>query len=113
MDEIKEVGFVGGFARAGGVTVEEYMAASPDPLMQFADPVMKHMNDDHVDELKDYVTYLVGVEGVVDSVAMKRLDKYGFDVRVSRGTESGILRIPFCESLPCLACFREVLLPAA
>ena len=28
---------------------------------------------------------------------MKRLDKYGFDMRVSKGNDSGILRIPFGE----------------
>jgi len=39
----------------------------------------------------------VGVEGGVDSAQMKRLDKYGFDMRVSKGNDSGILRIPFGE----------------
>ena len=146
MDKIEDVSFVGGFARAGGVTVEEYMSAEPDPLMAFADPVMNHMNEDHTDSLKEYVTYLVsllatssyqisitqtnsntfrssqfvgmsprcldgvyslqvGVEGGVDSAQMKRLDKYGFDIRVAKGSDSGILRIPFrkpisCPSLP-------------
>jgi len=93
--DIKEVSFVGGFARAGGVTVDEYKAASPDPLQAFAAPVMNHMNDDHTDALKDYVQYLVGVEGDIDHIEMKRLDKYGFDVRVTKGDDSGVLRIPF------------------
>lgn len=39
----------------------------------------------------------VGVEGGVDSAMMKRLDKHGFDIRVSKGSDSGILRIPFRE----------------
>jgi len=97
MSDVKEVSFVGGFARAGGVTVEEYMAAEPDPLLSFANPVMKHMNDDHTDALKDYVKYLVGVEGDIDKIEMKRLDKLGFDVRVTKGDDSGVLRIPFSE----------------
>jgi len=97
MDKIEDVSFVGGFARAGAVTVDEYMAAEADPLQAFADPVMNHMNMDHTDALKEYVTYLVGVEGGVDSAQMKRLDKYGFDMRVSKGNDSGILRIPFAE----------------
>eukprot|EP00961_Rhodomonas_salina_P239303 3232907-Rhodomonas_salina.1 len=29
----------------GSVTPEEYLAAKPDPLHLFAQPVMKHMND--------------------------------------------------------------------
>jgi hypothetical protein len=44
-----DVSFVGGFARAGGVTVEEYAAAEADPLAAFAAPVMKHMNADHTE----------------------------------------------------------------
>ena len=59
MDKIEDVSFVGGFARAGSVTVDEYMAAEADPLQAFADPVMNHMNMDHTDALKEYVTYLV------------------------------------------------------
>jgi len=95
MEDIKQVSFVGGFARAGSVTPEEYLAAKPDPLHLFAQPVMKHMNDDHTDALKDYVRYLVGVEGPIDKVEMRRLDRLGFDMRVTNGNDSGLLRIPF------------------
>lgn len=95
MDTIDEVSFVGGFARAGTVTPAEYSAAAPDPLRAFADPVMSHMNQDHEDALKDYVTYLVGVEGGVDTAQMKRLDRLGFDIRIAKGTDSGVLRVPF------------------
>mmetsp|Transcript_26662 Transcript_26662/g.41731 ORF Transcript_26662/g.41731 Transcript_26662/m.41731 type:complete len:239 (+) Transcript_26662:443-1159(+) len=97
MDEIEAISFVGGFARAGKITVDEYMEAQPDPLMDFAEPVMNHMNDDHTDALADYVRYIVGLEGEYTSVQMKRLDKLGFDVRVSTGEDSGVLRIPFDE----------------
>jgi len=95
METIKDISFVGGFARAGGISVEEYMNAKPDPLQSFAMPVMKHMNEDHVDALKEYVQYIVGVEDPIDKIEMKRLDKLGFDVRVARGSDSGVLRIPF------------------
>ena len=46
MEEIKEVSFVGGFARAGGITVEEYMQARPDPLQPFAQPVLTRRSMD-------------------------------------------------------------------
>lgn len=95
MDAVSEVSFVGGFARAGTVTPAEYAAAAPDPLLAFADPVMSHMNQDHVDALKDYVKYLVGVEGDVDTAQMKRLDRLGFDIRIAKGADSGVLRVPF------------------
>mmetsp|Transcript_1904 Transcript_1904/g.5578 ORF Transcript_1904/g.5578 Transcript_1904/m.5578 type:complete len:257 (-) Transcript_1904:178-948(-) len=97
MGALREVSFVGGFARAGGVTVDEYMEASPDPLADFAKPVMRHMNEDHTAALKSYVRYLVGVEDDIDEIEMKRLDKLGFDVRVTVGNGTGVLRIPFAS----------------
>jgi len=35
------------------------------------------------------VQYIVGVEGAIDRIEMKRLDKFGFDVRVTKGDDSG------------------------
>ena len=65
------------------------------PIPIHANQVMRHMNEDHTDALKDYVQFLVGVEGEIDQIEMKRLDKHGFDVRVRKGDDSGVLRIPF------------------
>ena len=98
MDEILDVSFVGGFARAGGVTVDEYMEASVDPCLAFAAPVMAHMNDDHASSLKQYVEVLVGA-APVKSAEMKRLDRFGMDVRIEdEATGSkGVLRVPFPE----------------
>eukprot|EP00929_Paragymnodinium_shiwhaense_P000980 TRINITY_DN101193_c0_g1_i1.p1 TRINITY_DN101193_c0_g1~~TRINITY_DN101193_c0_g1_i1.p1 ORF type:complete len:448 (+),score=127.50 TRINITY_DN101193_c0_g1_i1:107-1345(+) len=98
MNEILDVGFVGGFARAGGITPEEYMAADPDPCLAFSEPVMAHMNDDHAESIKGYVKYLVGVESV-EEAKMKRLDRYGFDCRVKSGGQWGVLRVPFDEPI--------------
>ena len=36
-----------GFARAGDITPDDFLAASVDPIQAFAKPVMAHMNDDH------------------------------------------------------------------
>jgi len=96
MDEILDVSFVGGFARAGGVTVEEYRAAALDPCLAFAEGVMAHMNDDHSDSLRQYVEVLVGTDPV-KSAKMKRLDRFGMDVRVedAKTGSGGVLRVPF------------------
>ena len=45
MTSLQAVRFVGGFAMAGSVTPEQYETAAPDPIVAFAAPVMKHMND--------------------------------------------------------------------
>eukprot|EP00931_Biecheleriopsis_adriatica_P075764 TRINITY_DN49554_c0_g1_i1.p1 TRINITY_DN49554_c0_g1~~TRINITY_DN49554_c0_g1_i1.p1 ORF type:complete len:426 (-),score=78.88 TRINITY_DN49554_c0_g1_i1:12-1154(-) len=98
MEEILDVGFVGGFARAGGVTPEEYYAAEVDPCISFAEPVMAHMNGDHEEATIAYVQYLIGtgkeIRGV-KSAKMKSLDRFGFNVRVVQQGGEGVLRVPF------------------
>jgi len=96
MDDILDIAFVGGFARAGGTTPQEYYEAAIDPCVAFAEPVMKHMNDDHEASLKSYIEFLVGA-GPCDSAKMKRLDRFGMDLRVKQGDGEGVLRVPFPE----------------
>ena len=69
-----------------------------DPCLAFAAPVMQHMNDDHASSLKQYVEVLVGTSPV-KSAEMKRLDRFGFDVRVEdeQTGSKGVLRVPFPE----------------
>jgi putative heme iron utilization protein len=58
---------------------------------------MKHMNDDHTDSLKEYVQYIVGAgaDTPIKTVQMKKLDRFGFDLRVTQVGGNGVLRIPF------------------
>eukprot|EP00621_Florenciella_sp_RCC1693_P009775 CAMPEP_0182533600 /NCGR_PEP_ID=MMETSP1323-20130603/13929_1 /TAXON_ID=236787 /ORGANISM="Florenciella parvula, Strain RCC1693" /LENGTH=233 /DNA_ID=CAMNT_0024743505 /DNA_START=47 /DNA_END=748 /DNA_ORIENTATION=+ len=96
--EVKEISFVGGFARAGGIGFDEYTAAEVDPCAAFAEPVMAHMNDDHAKSLEQYLGLIPGLETTdVERVEMKRLDRFGFDVRVL--PNGGVLRIPFDEEV--------------
>ncbi|KAJ8609351.1 hypothetical protein CTAYLR_009286 [Chrysophaeum taylorii] len=98
MDPILDVSFVGGFARAGTVTPDDYANARVDPLVEAFDPVATHMNDDHEDALKTYLEVLVGTAPVARA-QMKRLDRFGFDVRVTDQASgaTGVLRVPFEE----------------
>ena len=61
MTSLLNVRYVGGFARAGTCSLEEYLAASPDPIAPFAGPVMTHMNDDHSDAIVAMVNHFAGV----------------------------------------------------
>jgi putative heme iron utilization protein len=47
--QVEDIRFVGGFARAGTVTPEEYREAKPDPIAAFGMHIAKHMNEDHVE----------------------------------------------------------------
>lgn len=61
MKSIVTVRYVGGFARAGSCSAEEYKAAQPDPIAPFAVPVMTHMNDDHADSIVAMVKHYAKV----------------------------------------------------
>ena len=106
--EISDISFVGGFARAGAITPSEYLAAPVDPVAEFLEPVANHMNSDHEDSLKSYVEVLIGAAPVA-SAQMKRLDRFGFDVRVvdQASGSTGILRVPFADEITDRAAVKD------
>ena len=78
MESIKSIRFVGGFAMAGSITPEEYLAAKVDPLASFAEPVMKHMNDDHSESTVAMVSHYTGIP--CSEAAIVSIDRYGMTV---------------------------------
>lgn len=78
MDTIKAIRYVGGFARAGSISPEDYFAAKPDPIASFAEPVIKHMNEDHADSIKAMVQHFVGIPCL--EAKMVALDRLGMTV---------------------------------
>eukprot|EP00325_Prymnesiales_sp_UTEX-LB-985_P030059 CAMPEP_0174737544 /NCGR_PEP_ID=MMETSP1094-20130205/68474_1 /TAXON_ID=156173 /ORGANISM="Chrysochromulina brevifilum, Strain UTEX LB 985" /LENGTH=315 /DNA_ID=CAMNT_0015940787 /DNA_START=195 /DNA_END=1142 /DNA_ORIENTATION=+ len=94
MKELKAVNFVGGFARAGSISAEEYMAATIDPIQAFAAPVMKHMNDDHSESTIAMVMHYIGLPQV-EKAELVQLDRLGFMVQITRLGQTFKLRLPF------------------
>jgi len=94
MTELKAVNFVGGFARAGAITADEYAAATVDPIQGFAAPVMGHMNEDHSDSTVAMVQHYIGLDQV-DDAQLVQLDRLGFMVQVTRLGQSFKMRLPF------------------
>ena len=96
MTDLKAIRFVGGFAMAGSVTVEDYKKAKPDPLSGFAKHVIGHMNDDHSDATVAMVRHYVGVDCTdANIVAMDRL---GLTVKATLTMAGGgqtKIRLPF------------------
>lgn len=98
--EIEKIRFVGGFARAGSVTPEEYKAAKPDPITEFGSHIASHMNDDHMDStiamVANAIPGMVVTEAVITSV-----DSLGMYVKVTRTPRASDqpqqfkLRLPF------------------
>lgn len=106
--EVEHVRYVGGFARAGTVTAEEYRDARPDAVAEFGPMIASHMNDDHMDATIGMVYAQVpgmkeDMEGgnPIKDATITSVDSLGMYVKVTR--EKGIsflpqqfkLRLPF------------------
>jgi putative heme iron utilization protein len=94
---VEAVRFVGGFARAGSVTAEEYVQAAPDPIMKFGNAIAQHMNDDHMSStvamVEHYVPGLVVPEGseqprFVQKAEITSVDSLGMFVKITRDPEN-------------------------
>lgn len=100
MDEIIDIRFVGGFARAGNVLPEDYIAAKPDPIMKFGMQIASHMNDDHSGATKAMISNAIpGLD--VDDAFITSVDSLGMYIKVKRTPRSKKqfqefkLRLPF------------------
>eukprot|EP00903_Cladosiphon_okamuranus_P021301 g19572.t1 len=95
MDTIKAMRFVGGFAMAGDIKPEDYLATAPDAVAEFSAPILQHMNDDHSDTTRALIKhYITGVE--VASAQISAVDRLGMYVVVGMPDgQSGKLRLPF------------------
>lgn len=89
--EIEAIRFVGGFARAGSVSPEDYKNASPDPIMAFGAAIASHMNDDHssatIAMVNHYIPSLAG-DGYVQEAMINRVDAMGMDIMITRDPEN-------------------------
>jgi hypothetical protein len=78
IESIHSIRYVGGFARAASVNPYDYLQAQADPLLAFAAPIIKHMNDDHSDSIVAMVQYYIGVP--CKAATIQSLDKLGMTV---------------------------------
>lgn len=98
MDSIEGIRYVGGFARAGNITPEDFYKAKPDPLCSFAEPIMKHMNEDHADANQAMVEHSIGIP--CRDAKMIGLDQLG--MTVSRAViAAGSILSRYRSAFPC------------
>lgn len=98
--EVEEVNFVGGFARAGSISSEEYREAKPDPISAFGMHVANHMNEDHQSSTIAMIEQQIPGLGVSEAL-ITSVDSLGMYVKVARPLDSENdpqqfkLRLPF------------------
>lgn len=100
MDEITDIRFVGGFARAGSITPEEYFAAKPDPIAGFGNAIASHMNDDHMSSTVAMVAAAIPGLDVSEAI-ITSVDSLGMYVKCTRTPRASSqpqqfkIRLPF------------------
>jgi len=83
MDEIMDIRFVGGFARAGSITPEEYENARPDSISAFGAAIANHMNDDHMESTIAMVAHAIPGLDVSEAI-ITSVDSLGMYIKCTR-----------------------------
>ena len=86
---VDKVRFVGGFARAGTCTAEEYSQAKPDPISEFGPHIAQHMNEDHMSATIAMIHAAVpGMEedpsNAITEAFITSVDSLGMYIKVTR-----------------------------
>jgi putative heme iron utilization protein len=98
--EVAAVRYVGGFGRMSWVSLEDYLAAEPDPIRTHVRGIIEHMNADHTDALVAFAR----VHGKSDDVAeavLAAVNRYGMEllVRATGADEQRTVWVPFPSRL--------------
>lgn len=93
--------YVGGFGFMGWASADEYAAATADPIIRDARPMIEHLNADHADACAQIVRHLAGIEAT-SSATVTAVDRYGITFDVFGGPDGAqiaIGRVAFPEPL--------------
>jgi len=91
--EVSSVYFIGGFGVMGWVPAEEYTTASPDPLAETAQEIIRHMNADHPEAVLMIARRFAG-EAATEA-SMTAVDRLGFHLRLKTGDRVHARRVAF------------------
>ncbi|MEL6894427.1 MAG: DUF2470 domain-containing protein [Actinomycetota bacterium] len=74
--EVQHLRYVGGFGVMGWADASSFAAASPDPIIPHAAPMIAHLDDDHADACTAIAEYLGAASGAT-SATVTDVDRYG------------------------------------
>jgi putative heme iron utilization protein len=105
--DVTDLYFVGGFGVMGWVANNDYRAAEPDPLVEYAAGIIEHMNTDHADALRQITRHFANLDA--EQATIVSVDRLGFAIRAR--TAEGIkgARIQFPEPVTSREQARKVM----
>jgi len=74
----EKIRWIKGFGEMGWVSGEHFRAASPDPLAKDAWDVLQHMNEDHVEALRELAHHFGGHSAQDGTISIVELSAAGF-----------------------------------
>lgn len=91
-------------AATTNVSVDEYAAASPDPLHEVEKDLLADLADHHAPQIENFIRHVLAAAGVTPAIAPRpvRLDRYGFLVDIgtgSSGTAGRWARLEFTRTV--------------
>ena len=95
--EVAAVYFIGGFGVMGWVSVDDYRNAKPDPLAETAQEIIRHMNADHAEALRQLARHYIGE--IADEALMTAVDRLGFHLKLTSGESVLGRRVPFIREV--------------
>ena len=99
--------YIGGFGVMGWVPADEYATSEPDPLSDYSEAILRHMNEDHGEALL-LLAQAAGESGV-EAAAMTSIDRLGFQLHLRSGGRTHGMRIGFPREARTSAEVRTVL----
>jgi putative heme iron utilization protein len=106
--EVNTVYFIGGFGVMGWVFVDDYRNAKPDPLAETAQEIIRHMNADHAEALRQLARHYIGE--IADEALMTAVDRLGFHLKLTSGDKILGRRVPFLREVANSEDARKVLI---
>ncbi|MEM1008967.1 MAG: DUF2470 domain-containing protein [Myxococcota bacterium] len=96
---VQRVRYIGGFGRMSWIDGTEYTQAQPDLLWSAAPGIIKHMNEDHQHNMKDYAHAFAEIREEIKDVHMTLVDQFGFELRLDLKQSGKTVRISFTKPL--------------
>ena len=92
--KVDSIRFIGGFGRMSWVNESKWFDAEPDPMIESAEDIVEHMNDDHSDALVLYCKAMSKATETTEAV-MTTIDRYGFEMIATTSEGQHPIRLAF------------------
>ena len=95
---VESLRYIGGYGRMSWVTREKWEKCEADPIADFSDGIIQHMNQDHQDAMVDYCK---AFSKAVDTTAasLTQVDRYGFEMTAQTSNGPRPIRLAFSKPI--------------